>query len=116
MTDLLQELSAIRVAATGTGRILQAGRNAPFWPRSGARNEFCSPMVYLDGAKISSRLTRADLEEMVRVIDSIPSSEIAGIEIYPGAASVPGQFAGLDTGCGVVAIWTHVSDHRAGGG
>lgn len=114
VTDLLQELSAIRVTSTATGRILRGGRNAPFWPRTGTRNEFCSPMVYLDGAKISTRLTQDELEEMVRIIDSIPTSEIGGIEVYPGAASVPGEFAGLDTGCGVVAVWTRVSDYRPG--
>ena len=32
--------------------------------------------------------------------------EIAGVEVYRRAASLPGEFAGSDARCGVVAIWT----------
>jgi hypothetical protein len=32
--------------------------------------------------------------------------DIEGIEVYTGAADVPGEFAGTDAGCGVVVIWT----------
>ncbi|MEY4608234.1 MAG: hypothetical protein RL625_451 [Gemmatimonadota bacterium] len=32
--------------------------------------------------------------------------DIEGIEVYSGASDVPGEFAGTDAGCGVVAIWT----------
>ena len=32
--------------------------------------------------------------------------DIEGIEVYSGAADVPGEFAGTDAGCGVVVIWT----------
>lgn len=32
--------------------------------------------------------------------------EIVGVEVYRGAASLPGEFSGSDSRCGVVAIWT----------
>jgi len=32
--------------------------------------------------------------------------DVEGIEVYTGAADVPGEFAGTDAGCGVVVIWT----------
>ena len=32
--------------------------------------------------------------------------DVEGIEVYTGAADVPGEFAGTGAGCGVVVIWT----------
>jgi hypothetical protein len=36
----------------------------------------------------------------------VPIGDIEGIEVYTGAADVPGEFAGSDAMCGVVVIWT----------
>lgn len=36
----------------------------------------------------------------------IPIRDIVGIEVYTGAADVPGEFAGRNSGCGVIVIWT----------
>jgi hypothetical protein len=35
-----------------------------------------------------------------------PVSNIAGIEIYSGAATIPLQYQRLDGGCGVILVWT----------
>ena len=35
-----------------------------------------------------------------------PPKQIAGIEVYTGAATIPPQFGGPDRRCGVVAVWT----------
>ena len=35
-----------------------------------------------------------------------PPREIAGIEVYAGSATVPAQYAALNSGCGVVLVWT----------
>jgi hypothetical protein len=32
--------------------------------------------------------------------------DIEGLEVYTGAADVPGEYAGRNAGCGVVVIWT----------
>lgn len=32
--------------------------------------------------------------------------DIEGIEVYTGPADVPGEFAGVNAGCGVIVIWT----------
>lgn len=110
VTDLLREAPGIEVIHTGTARILRGRTASPGFP-AGTTNPFCSPMIYLDGTKITTRtLEEPDLEDAVRIIDAIPLSQIAGIEIYAGAASVPGAFAGLDTNCGVVAVWTRGRD------
>jgi hypothetical protein len=36
----------------------------------------------------------------------IPIRDIQGIEVYTGASDVPGEFAGVNAGCGVIVIWT----------
>lgn len=36
----------------------------------------------------------------------IPIRDIVGLEVYIGAADVPGDFAGRNSGCGVIVIWT----------
>lgn len=36
----------------------------------------------------------------------IPIRDIVGLEVYTGAADVPGEFAGRNSGCGVIVIWT----------
>lgn len=35
-----------------------------------------------------------------------PPREIAGIEVYAGSATVPARYAALNSGCGVVLVWT----------
>ncbi len=35
-------------------------------------------------------------------------ADIAGIEVYPGSASIPLQYKSANTGCGVILIWTRV--------
>ncbi len=35
-----------------------------------------------------------------------PPRDIAGIEVYAGSATVPAQYAALNSGCGVVLVWT----------
>jgi hypothetical protein len=35
-----------------------------------------------------------------------PIRDIVGLEVYVGATDVPGEFAGSNAGCGVVAVWT----------
>lgn len=37
---------------------------------------------------------------------TIPIRDIVGLEVYTGASDVPGEFAGRNSGCGVIVIWT----------
>jgi hypothetical protein len=41
-----------------------------------------------------------------------PIRDIVALEIYTGAADVPGEFAGPKAGCGVVVIWTRSAPAR----
>ena len=55
----------------------------------------CKMSVYLDNAPVGS-----SLDSLVLPI------EVAGIEVYKGAASLPGEFSGSGSRCGVVVVWT----------
>ncbi len=35
-----------------------------------------------------------------------PPRDLAGIEVYAGAATIPEQFNGYNRGCGVIVVWT----------
>ncbi|WP_423924508.1 carboxypeptidase regulatory-like domain-containing protein [Candidatus Palauibacter sp.] len=46
----------------------------------------------------------AQLRESIN--DLVLPTEIAGIEVYTGAAALPAEFGGHDARCGAVVIWT----------
>lgn len=57
----------------------------------------CAMQIVLDGI-ILPRFFNLDL---------LPSpKQIAGVEVYSGAATVPPQFGGADRRCGLIAVWT----------
>ena len=57
----------------------------------------CPMLIYLDGVLVSEG-GQADLW--------VSPIEIGGVEVYKGAASLPAEFSGPNSRCGVVAIWT----------
>ena len=59
----------------------------------------CPPQYWVDGVKA-----------WAFNIDDIIPSDVEGIEIYPGASSIPAQFNTREgtTICGVVVIWTRI--------
>ena len=48
------------------------------------------------------------LKEKAFAIDEIPVTDVHGIEVYPGAGSLPAEFGSMkpDGWCGLVVIWT----------
>jgi hypothetical protein len=58
----------------------------------------CPLQVALDG----------QLKEWGFAVNSIPPKEVHGIEIYPGAATIPAEYASMrrDASCGLIMIWT----------
>lgn len=61
------------------------------------QQNLCAMQVILDGI-ILPRNFNLDLLP--------PPKQVAGIEVYSGAATIPPQFGGPDRRCGVVAVWT----------
>ena len=59
---------------------------------------YCPVRYFIDGANYP--LYGQSIDTMIQVVD------IGAIEVYPGGATVPPQFGGRESGCGVVAIWT----------
>jgi len=59
---------------------------------------YCPVRYYVDGS--SYPLYGQSIDTMVQVVD------IGAIEVYPGGATVPPQFGGRESACGVIAIWT----------
>lgn len=59
----------------------------------------CVMGIVLDGTRL--RVRQGDT-----IDDFVKPVEIAGLEIYRGPASLPGEFSGSDSGCGGVVIWT----------
>lgn len=57
----------------------------------------CFPSYYVDG-----RLARSFAE-------STPMNDVQGIEVYKGAAEMPGEFTGAGAMCGVIVIWTRAA-------
>lgn len=41
-----------------------------------------------------------------------PIRDVIAMELYTGAADVPGEFAGANAGCGVIALWTRSGPDR----
>jgi len=61
------------------------------------RTGSCLCELFVDGVRLPEN---TDTDQLP------PPSEIAGIEVYAGPATVPPQYAGGRTPCGVVLIWT----------
>ncbi len=63
---------------------------------SGFSGLTCQVSVLVDGMRVAVK----DLRHVVLPI------EVGAVEVYRGAAQLPARFAGSDSRCGVVAIWT----------
>jgi len=62
--------------------------------------ERCLPEYYVDGQHDNS------------FGPSTPIRDVVGIEVYTGPAELPGEFAGTNSGCGVIALWTRSGPDR----
>jgi Carboxypeptidase regulatory-like domain/TonB-dependent Receptor Plug Domain len=86
LSDLLVMVPSVRVGSNGG------------WPvniRSG-----CGFAVYLDGVRLPTGSGFNDIA---------PPKEIAGIEIYSGAATIPVQYKPISGSfCGVILLWTRI--------
>ncbi len=68
----------------------------------GAKPGFCYAAVVLDG----SYVYQGNPGETLFDLNSIPLSEIAGIESYAGGATMPAMYNGTRSTCGLLVIWT----------
>jgi hypothetical protein len=89
-SDLFRILPGLRVDRSPLGETLLTMR--------GTFEETCFPAFYLDGHHMRY-LSADDIDDFVK------PDEVAGIEVYTGAAAPPQFQQGL-SGCGSIVIWT----------
>lgn len=94
VTDALRRIPGIRLMPRTVGGVT-IGQAVLF--RGG-----CTPVVYLDGTRLTTRGTSLD--------EILHPDEIEGVEVYRGPET-PAEFALGSGGCGAIVIWT-----RPGGG
>lgn len=83
---------------------IDVNRNEPLFTRNQGRLDgACLPALYLDGVPIRnpSNPNSLPFEQAMP-----PAEQILALEAYPGGASVPAQWAGVGTLCGVIVVWT----------
>jgi len=67
----------------------------------------CQPEFFVDGVRVRFRTPLDEAFDHGDTIDSVVSvSQLVGVEVYSGVSQVPGEFGGLNSNCGVVAVWT----------
>ncbi|HMA25917.1 MAG: carboxypeptidase regulatory-like domain-containing protein [Gemmatimonas sp.] len=95
-TELFRKFLSVNVSPSRTTSITQyfaLSRREGGNPTVGA----CPMQVYLDQVPLPNPFN----------LDLLPSpKDLAGIEVYPGSATIPPQFNGFDRGCGVILVWT----------
>jgi hypothetical protein len=87
MGDALRSVSGVRVNCGAVDCSIRMARSTAG----------CGPTYYVDG-----RLARSFAQ-------STPINDVQGIEVYRGAAEMPGEFAGAGAMCGVIVIWTRAA-------
>ena len=87
MGDALRSVSGVRVNCGDVDCIIHMTRSTAG----------CFPTYYVDG-----RVART-------FAASTPMNDVQGIEVYRGAAEMPGEFTGDGAMCGVIVIWTRAA-------
>jgi carboxypeptidase family protein/TonB-dependent receptor-like protein len=82
-------------------RVIRLGARGATVRFRGSRNVIsagCEPLFYLDGVKMS-------LDPSLG-LNEFSALDLQAIEVYRSAGEVPGEFSGLDAGCGALVMWT----------
>ncbi|MFN8574047.1 MAG: carboxypeptidase regulatory-like domain-containing protein [Gemmatimonadaceae bacterium] len=68
--------------------------------RPEGENQECDFTIVVDGQHFTPKQGGLNIE--------IRAADIEALEIYPGGAAIPIQYAGSDARCGVIVIWTRL--------
>jgi hypothetical protein len=74
----------------------------PFDYRRGAKRRFCYSAIVLDGIFVYTGHPGETLFD----INTLQPNTIAGIEVYTGPATIPPQYGGARSTCGLIVVWT----------
>jgi hypothetical protein len=98
LTDLLRSIPGIRIVVTERGNRYVSSHFRRFVEKAaGPESAMCDIMFYVDGQPFPMEAGDAEVR--------LPVAEIAAMEVYLSAGSVPRQFAGANAACGVIMIW-----------
>lgn len=100
--DLVSTVPGVDLSRTG-GKAFAVGSRAVKSFTASARGDPCYMDVYLDGALVYSK---ANAGNPLFDLNSVNLTEIAAIEVYPGASNMPPELNRTSKGCGVIVIWT----------
>lgn len=99
LSDALVAINGLQLMTRGSGKVAISTRGmAPQAYQGGKTAAPCIMRVIVDGMALPAGST----------MDNVSPNEVAGIEIYTGAASLPVELAHYqeDTWCGAIMIWT----------
>lgn len=89
MSDVLGRLPGARKGTLQGRPVISLAR--------GSGGRMCAPAIFMDGLPV----IRADV-----IDDVVHVAAVEAVEVYRGPSQTPARFAGVETGCGVVVIWT----------
>lgn len=99
ITHMVADVPGIRLG--GCGARLNSCRLYNSRIPDASSSEGCLMNVYLDGSLVVRRRGSS-----MNINDFVIPIEIAGVEVYRGPSELPAEFAGMESRCGVVVIWT----------
>ncbi len=103
ITHMVADVPGIRLG--GCGLRLNGCRLYNSRIPDASSSEGCLMNVYLDGSLVVRR-GRIGGGSAPNINDFVIPVEIAGVEVYRGPSELPAEFAGSESRCGVVVIWT----------
>jgi hypothetical protein len=95
--DLMLGMAGVQVIRGGGPPIVQMRR-----PVTSIRqpDNTCIPRYYLDGVLLAAG------PESAAPVMSLGAGELQAVEVYRGSATVPAEFGGSASQCGVIVVWT----------
>ncbi|NNK61808.1 MAG: TonB-dependent receptor plug domain-containing protein [Gemmatimonadetes bacterium] len=93
--DMMRHVPGAQVRTRGN--IYSGSWSVQFRGASNMTNDVCNPVIWLDGIKLGNDPI---------MFSQVTGPELDAVEVYRGAAEVPGEFSGGDARCGVVVVWT----------
>jgi len=107
-TDILRRVTSISIVDSA-GVLMAVSRRSQKPTQRTGRSPTGAIYQVLDLANCPLQVAvDGQLKEWGYAVNSIPPKEIHGIEIYPGSATIPAEYASMrrDANCGLIMIWT----------
>ena len=102
--DVLEGIPGVSMLALGGQSTVRAFRLRGM----DSMERACShPVVYVDGVLLVSNPDPMPWSAVVRELNgAVQPEDLLAIEVYRGPSEVPTAYAGAESGCGVILIWT----------